>query len=180
MSVTLSDLKQRAREALPYFQEALGEPGETSLTEADVANQKQQYPRWLLRLEEAARSETSAGWEDDDFYGLVAETLRDLIEYGEHRWEEPDLSAEDVVEEVASDFSVPTLNMELYEWARRSPEWSDVAHELRDDVADDGEIQLELIQESMGEDVYFLRRGLLSTLLEQLLEEDEAAADEEG
>lgn len=172
MSVTVQNLKQRARKALPYFQQALGEPGHTSLTEADIVQQKKDYPRWLLRVEEAARAETDASWNEDDFYGLVAETLRDLIEYGDHRWEEEGLNVEEIVDAVATDFSLPTLNMELYEWARHSPEWSDVAHELRDDVADDGDLQLELIQESMGEDVLFLRRAVLSTLLQQLQEQD--------
>lgn len=172
MSVTVYDLKQRARKALPYFQQALGEPGHPSLTEADVARQKENYPRWLLRIEEAARSETDAAWDEDDFYGLVAETLRDLIEYGDHRWDEEGLTVEEIVDQVATDFSLPTLNMELYEWARHSPDWSDIAHELRDDLADDGDRQLELIQEAMGEDVFFLRRTVLSTLLEQIRAQD--------
>lgn len=168
MTVTAGDLKQRARKALDFFLEAYGEPGKQLKTDPQATRDKAEFPNWVLRIEEAARSETDATWEDEDFYGLVAETLQDLIDYGEHRWDQEGITAKEIIDEVASDFSVPTLNMELYEWARHSEEWSDVAHELGDGGDESGDMQLEMIQEAMGEDVSFLRQAVLSTLLEEL------------
>lgn len=177
MTVTSSDLKQRARDALDYFLEVYGEPGEYVKSDPQATRDKSEFPEWVLRIEEAARSETDATWEDEDFYGLVAETLQDLIDYGEHRWDEEGLAPEELVDEVATDFSVPTLNVELYEWTRHSEEWSDVSRELEDGGDDAGDVQLEMMQEAMGEDVYFLRQAVLSTLLEEL-QVEEARDDE--
>lgn len=173
MTVTVDDIKERARQALPYFQGARGESGDPALgsTKADLTQEN--FPGWVTRIEEAARYETNANWNDKYFYGIVAETLRDVDEYGQHRWEEEEISPEELIEELSSDISQSAFNEELAEWARQSPQWSDVAEELENKRADDPERELELIQEAMGDDIYHIRRTVLSEIHTQLLEQEE-------
>lgn len=173
MTVTSENIKERARELLPYFQDARGDSGDpaTGSDKSDVT--REDFPPRALRLEEAARSETKADWNEKYFYGLVAETLMDVEEYGEHRWEEYSISPENMIDEIASDISVSAFYEELFEWANQSSDWSDVAEELRNKQADDGKRELELMQEGMGNDIYRIRRVIISELYEQLIEEDE-------
>lgn len=173
MTVTAEDLKERAREALPYFQGARGESGDPALGSEQSDLTRQDFPDWVTRIEEAARYETDANWNDKHFYGLVAETLRDAGEYGEHRWEEESITPEDMIDEISTDISESAFNEELAEWARRSPQWTDYADELENKRADDPERELELIQEAMGDDIYHIRQAVLSEIYDQLLEQEE-------
>mgnify|MGYP006442482021 CR=1 FL=1 len=173
MVVNAEDVKERAREACSYFQDARGETGDPAMGSEESELERPDFPEWVIQLEEAARSETDANWNDKLFFGLVAETLMDLEEYGEHAWEEEEITAEDMIDEVASDVSVSAFNEELVQWARQSPQWEDVAHELRDLNADDGETELELVQEAMGNEIYRIRYAVLRTLYEQLVTERE-------
>ncbi|MFB6347786.1 MAG: hypothetical protein ABEK50_18885 [bacterium] len=170
MIVTPPEFKERAREALPFFQDARGDTGDPAVGSDESDLSRPDFPDWVLKLEEAARSETDSEFNDKLFFGLVAETLLDVDEYGEHRWEEDQISTAEMVDEIASDVSVSAYNEELVEWAYQSPRWSDVADELRDLDADDGQMELELIQEAMGDEIYRIRYSVLNTLHELLLE----------
>lgn len=172
MTVTVDDLKERAREALPYFVGARGDSGDPAVGSEQSDLTREDFPDWVTRIEEAARYETDATWNDKYFYGLVAETLRDADEYGEHRWEEEDVTPEEMIDEISSDISESAFNEELAEWARKSPQWTDYADELENKRSDDPERELELIQEAMGDDVYHVRQAVLSELYDQLLEEE--------
>ncbi len=168
MAVTVEDLKDRAREALVYFAEGWGEPGDpvvpTNIFESDTA------PEWIRKLEWEARQELGVDETSQHFYGLVAETLLDLIEYGEHEWDEPDLTPEEICEEVAGLFSIPSLNEETFEWVKEARDWSDTVQELKDDRATDVNQEHQLMVEAMSNEIYNLRRAVLFTLYELLIE----------
>lgn len=173
MTVSKYDIQDRARELLPYFQKARGTPGAPA-TGAEVTDvTTDDFPPEALRVEEAARAETGADWEDKHFFGLVAETLMDVEEYGEHEWEEDAIAPEDMIDEIASDVSVSAFYEELFEWAQQSPDWSDVSEELGSQEADDGDMELELMQEGMGNDIYNVRRAIIAEIYNQLVDEEE-------
>lgn len=172
MTVSRDDLQERARKLIPYFQDARAESGNPATGSAESDITREDFPPRALRVEESARSETDASWNEKYFYGLVAETLMDVDEYGDHNWEEDTIPPEEMIDEIASDVSVSAFYEELFEWARRSPDWSDVAEELRTVDSADGEMELELMQEGMGDDIYRIRRAIIQEMYEQLLEEE--------
>jgi hypothetical protein len=177
MTVTAEDIKERAREGISYFQGARGESGDPALGSEHSDLTREDFPNWVTRIEEAARYETNANWNDKYFYGLVAETLKDTVEYGEHRWEEESITPEDMIDEISSDISESAFNEELAEWARQSPKWTDYADELQNKRADDTERELELIQEAMGDDIYHIRQAVLSEIYDHLLEREEEVSE---
>jgi hypothetical protein len=158
MTVTAEDIKERAREGISYFQGARGESGDPALGSEHSDLTREDFPNWVTRIEEAARYETNANWNDKYFYGLVAETLKDTVEYGEHRWEEESITPEDMIDEISSDIT-------------------DYADELQNKRADDTERELELIQEAMGDDIYHIRQAVLSEIYDQLLEREEEVSE---
>ncbi len=171
MPVTVEDLKDRAREALPYFAEGWGETGDPIIP-TDVFN-TEEAPTWIQKLEWESRQELGVDETSNHFYGLLAETLLDLIEYGEHDWDEPDLTPEELCEEVAGQFSVPSLNEETFEWFKQARDWSDTVRELKDDRATDVNQEHQLMGEAMGNEIYNFRRAVLFTIYELLVEKME-------
>ncbi|MGM0380979.1 MAG: hypothetical protein ACQEP7_03250 [bacterium] len=166
MALTVDKLQERAREALPYFAEGWGEPGDpiipTDISEAEGV------PHWIQKIDWAARQELGVDATGKHFYGLVAETLLDLIEYDEVE-EDP----EEVCDEVARSFSIPALNEEIFEWMKEARDWSDTVRELADDRATDVNQEHQLISEAMGNEIYNLRREVLFTLYGLLIDKFE-------
>ncbi|MFP4686549.1 MAG: hypothetical protein ACLFN5_00395 [bacterium] len=169
MVITLGDMKEKARQALPYFVSGWGEPGNNM--EPRSAFEKDEAPEWVQKLEWEARSEIGAEWGDKHFYGLIAEILLDLIEYGEHDWDEPVLAPEEAVDEIASQFSIPTLNEELFEWIQEAPGWTDMVEELTDSDSYDVEQEQQIITEAMGNVIFNVRHAVLEFIYELLVEE---------
>lgn len=164
MPVTVENLQNRAREALPYFAEGWGEPGDPIIP-ADIF-ESEDAPEWVKRIDWSARQELGVDETSKQFYGLLAETLLDLIEYD---YKESESDPEEVCSEVANMFSVPSLNEETFEWLKEASEWSDTVRELKDDRATDVNQEHQLISEAMSNEIYNFRRAVLFTLYELLM-----------
>ncbi len=166
MVITASDMKEKARQALPYFASGWGEPGDS--IQPRQAFEKDEAPEWIQKLEWEARSEIGADWGDSHFYGLIAETLLDLIEYGEHDWDEPVMAPDDLVSEIASEFNVSAMNEELYEFIQESSGWTDIVEELSKKDSYEVEQEQQLVSEAMSNIIYNVRYVILEFIYEQL------------
>ncbi len=80
MSITAEPLRERTREALPYFARGWGESGDFGTGKDPREGDAESPLHWIEQIESTARFVLGLDWREKHFYGIVAETPLDVIE----------------------------------------------------------------------------------------------------